>query len=190
MMPLLLTWYVTSLDTEVGVPVKNIVETIGIMLLPVGIGMLVKSKGPKAAKILEKVGSISGILIILFLIVSVVRREAATFGSTGVNVYLSVAFLCFGGFALGYFGSRLVGLKSRQARTVSLETGIQNTPLTMPIILTSFAEEQHAEMLVLPIIYAISIVVYSCVATGVFRWVSVRENDAGGSEGEQAGEGA
>ena len=55
------------------------------------------------------------------------------------------------------------------ARTVSLETGIQNTPLTMAVIVASFPAEQHAQLLVLPLIYAVTIVLCSCVVTSFFR---------------------
>jgi bile acid transporter len=169
MMPLLVSVYVTSLDTGIDVPIVKIVATIIIMLVPVMIGIFVRGKSPGKAAMLEKIGSVFGILIIAFLIVSFVSREIDLLRSTGAAVYAGVALLCFGGFLFGYSGSRFAGLAKEQSRTVSLETGIQNTPLTMAIIVASFPKEDHAQMMVLPLIYALSIVVYACIATGVFR---------------------
>ena len=79
-------------------------------------------------------------------------------------------------FIFGYFGSLAAKLKARQARTVALETGIQNTPLTMAIILSSFPKESQSELMLLPIIYAISIVLYSVVVTIIFRKISSQES--------------
>ncbi len=172
MMPLLVGLYVGSLDADIAVPFGKIIATIGIMLVPVCIGMFVRGRSLAAAKVLEKIGSISGMLIIAFLIVSFVSRELELLGGTGAAVYGGVALLCFGGFAFGYSGARLVGLERPRARTVSLETGIQNTPLTMTIIAASFPKGDHAEMLLLPLIYALSIVVYSCVVTLIYRKLS------------------
>ena len=80
--------------------------------------------------------------------------------------------LCFGGFLFGYWASRATGLDKAMSRTVSLETGIQNTPLTFAIILTSFPKADQADMMLLPIIYAVSIVIYSCFVTLGYRYVS------------------
>ena len=175
MMPLLVGVYVTSLDTGIDVPIVKIVATIVIMLVPVFIGIFIRSKSPGKAAVLEKIGSVFGVLIIAFLIVSFVSREIDLLRSTGAAVYAGVALLCFGGFLFGYSGSRLSGLAKDQSRTVSLETGIQNTPLTMAIIVASFPKEDHAQMMVLPLIYALSIVVYACIVTGVFRKMAAAE---------------
>ncbi|WOO43427.1 bile acid:sodium symporter [Rubellicoccus peritrichatus] len=177
MMPLLVGIYVSSLDTAINVPLGKIIATIIIVLIPVCIGMLIRSKSEKKAKTLEKVGSVFGILIIAFLIISFVFREFGLLRETGVMVYLGVALLCFGGFLFGYWVSRFTGLSRKLSRTVSLETGIQNTPLTMAIILSSFPEAVQAQMMVLPLIYALSIVLYSCFLTVFYRSTSVSEID-------------
>lgn len=169
MMPILVGLYVQGLDTSIQIPYPKIFATILIMLIPVIIGMTVRGKNVNAAKTLEKIGSYAGILIIVLLIGSFVSRERALLASTSGSIYAGIAILCFGGFAIGYFGSLLARLPRNQARTVALETGIQNTPLTMAVIVASFPEGDHVELLVLPLIYAVSIVIYSCVVTGIFR---------------------
>ena len=178
MMPLLVGLYVTSLDTGIAVPLGKIIATIVIVLLPVFIGMAVRGKSLSKARILEKTGSVFGILIIVFLIGSFVFREIEVLKNTGGAIYGGVALLCFGGFLFGYFCSRALGLNQRKSRTVSLETGIQNTPLTMAIIISSFPKADHPQMMILPLIYAISIVIYSCVVTLIYRKISAGETAA------------
>ncbi len=172
MMPLLVGIYVTSLDTPIEVPLAKIIASIVIVLIPVGIGMGIRQRSESAARRLEKLGSVFGILIIVFLIISFTIRELNLFASTSGAIYASVTLISFGGFIIGYWGSRMTGLSPKTARTVSLETGIQNTPITMGIILVSFPEANHAEMMTLPLIYALSIVIFSCLVTLVYRRIS------------------
>ncbi|MEM8550619.1 MAG: bile acid:sodium symporter [Verrucomicrobiota bacterium] len=172
MMPLLVGIYVASLDAAIEVPLGKIVATIIIVLVPVCIGMLIRSKSEQKAKVLEKIGSVFGILIIAFLIISFVAREIGLLRETSAMVYAGVTLLCFGGFVFGYGVSRFTGLNKKLSRTVSLETGIQNTPLTMAVILSSFPQADQAQMMVLPLIYALLIVFYSTLVTGFYRAVS------------------
>jgi len=169
MMPVLAGIYISSLNTGIEVPVAKIVATVLIMLLPVSIGMFVRTKSEAGAKRLEKTGGLAGILIIALLIGSFVARELDLLKSTAGTVYLAVTILCFAGFGFGYVASLIAKLSPRMARAVSLETGIQNTPLTMAVILTSFPETDHAEMMILPLIYAVSIVIFSSLVTLAFR---------------------
>ena len=117
MMPILVGLYVQGLDTSIQIPYP-IFATILIMLIPVIIGMTVRGKNVNAAKTLEKIGSYAGILIIVLLIGSFVSRERALLASTSGSIYVGIAILCFGGFAIGYFGSLLIRLP-RKARTVA-----------------------------------------------------------------------
>ena len=180
MMPLLVGLYVGGLETSITVPYVKIIATIVIMLIPVMIGMAVRGKSESKARTLEKVGSYTGILIIVLLIVTFVVRERAVLLSTPGTVYIGIAILCFGGFTFGYWGSRLAKLSKAMARTVSLETGIQNTPVTMAIIIASFPKESHAEMLVLPLIYAVSILGGNILSLLVYRNTHYRALGASG----------
>lgn len=177
MMPLLVGFYVTSLDTAIQLPIAKIIPTIAIMLLPVCIGMFVRGKSARVARRLEKTGGISGLLIIALLIISVVSREGSLMASAGAPIYIAVSVLALGGFTFGYLSSRAAGLSKRMSRTVSVETGIQNTPLTFAVILASFPESSHAEMMMLPVIYAVSVIVYASIVTVIFRKSDATESD-------------
>ena len=170
MMPICLKVYSGFLGNESFVmPYKNIISTLIIILIPVFIGMKVRSKSVSKAEKLEKMGGIAGLLIIAVLIVMTIWRNLDTYLSAGASYYITSILLGICGFIFGYFLSRILGLSSAQSRTVSLETGIQNTPLTMAIITLSFSDALHNKMLLIPCIYALFIVIDSCLATLVFR---------------------
>ena len=79
-----------------------------------------------------------------------------------------------GGFAFGYTASRRLGFNIRDARTISLETGIQNGPLAIVIVgaaLPACAKGQsfslcaQKQALLFPYIYSIFIVLQSVIVT-------------------------
>jgi BASS family bile acid:Na+ symporter len=72
--------------------------------------------------------------------------------------------------ALGYLGSRALGLAPAQRRAVSLETGIQNAPLA--IVLLSFPAEIATDVLVAPLLYGVIVVPFSAALALGFRRMS------------------
>lgn len=171
LMPLAISIYAaqyTSGDLEV--PMSNIIVTLVLVMVPVAIGMVVLMKNERVAGILEKVSGIVGFLLIAALIAKFLFENAGMFLSTHPNVIAAGILLGLIGFLLGYLLARMVGLTSVHARTVSLETGIQNTPITVAIIAVSFsAGAQQDEMLLLPTFYAFFIVITSALVALGFQ---------------------
>jgi BASS family bile acid:Na+ symporter len=171
LMPLAIAIYAsgyTSADLEV--PFANIVVTLVMVLVPVAIGMFILSRSAKTANVLEKTASIVGIVLIVGLIAKFVVNNLELLMATQMSVYLAAILLGLVGFLLGYIISRAVGLSEPLSRTVSLETGIQNTPLTIAVIILSFsAGAQQDEMLLLPTFYAVFIVISSTFVSMWFR---------------------
>lgn len=172
MMPIILLLFAANYTSaEFAVPNKNIVSTLILILLPVSIGMIVRKKNGSVANKLEKIGSAIGIVVILFLIGEFLFRRFDILKSATLNIYAAAILLGLCGFILGYIFSKIVGLSERQSRTVSLETGIQNTPVTMAIIIASFPANEQAAYLLLPMLYALFIVIDSTIVTCFFRFV-------------------
>ena len=94
---------------------------------------------------------------------------------TSWMIYLGAILLGVVGFLFGYLLSMIFGLDSVKRRTVSLETGIKNTPLTATIILISFPDMLANQIIQLPIFYGLIIVFTSTLATLVFRIYFVEE---------------
>jgi BASS family bile acid:Na+ symporter len=73
------------------------------------------------------------------------------------------------GMALGDVAARVCRLPVAQRRAVSLETGIQNSPLAFAIIATSFTGPLQAEMLKLPLLYALFVLIEAAIVTTYYR---------------------
>ena len=79
------------------------------------------------------------------------------------------------GFALGYLSAWALGLVRVQRRAVSLETGSQNTPLVLGIILISFPPQAQPEIMIVPILYGVTIVPLTALMAWLFRRIPGKE---------------
>ncbi|WP_420414717.1 bile acid:sodium symporter family protein [Roseibium sp.] len=171
LMPLAIWIYAggyTSADLQV--PFSSIIATLLFVMVPVAIGMIVLSKSVAAARRLERVSSVFGVLLIAGLIIKFLIQNREMFLGTPYEVILSAILLGLIGFFFGYMVAWITGLSPVIRRTISMETGIQNTPLTVALISLSFPTgAQQDEMLLLPAFYAFFIVMTAMVVAMGYR---------------------
>lgn len=165
MTPLALYVYGSHFTTaEMQIPVQNIAVTLALLLVPVVAAMAIRRFNANVGAVMEMLGGILGIVVILFLIGSWVPRNWPLLLSTPWEVYVTTIGLGLVGIVLGYALATALKLHPRNARTIALETGIQNGPLAIGIVLLTFSGEQANRILVVPALYSLFIVL---VATGV-----------------------
>ena len=167
MIPLVLVLYATALDLEI--PRENIISTLVILLVPVAIGMVLRKLNANAGAVTEFFGSILGIVFILFLIVSWIPRNWQFLLETTGHTYIASIGIGAAGITIGYIFARSLKLHPRNARTVALETGIQNGPLALAIILFSFPDEEAAALTAIPVLYSLFIIIIATIVTLIFR---------------------
>ncbi|MBL8034158.1 MAG: bile acid:sodium symporter [Leptospiraceae bacterium] len=179
MMPMLLLIYGSAYgQTKFPLPYGNIASSLVIMLIPVIIGMYVRRKNHRAAQICEKIGSWAGTLVIIFLLGEFFLRNNQVLKEAPFAVFASAILLGVVGFVLGYGAGFFTGLTPKESRTVSLETGIQNTPMTIALIIATFPAAEQRQALLLPMLYAVFIVIDSVFASLIFRLMARREHAA------------
>ncbi len=115
----------------------NIVETIiqifAIVVIPITIGMLVrKYKEPFAVRMAKPVRTASGIVIAL-VIMGIVIKERENIISYFEQAGLIALSLNAATMFVGYFSAKLFKIKSKQAISISIESGIQNGTLAISI---------------------------------------------------------
>lgn len=132
--PLLLTLYVSGIP-QLEVPIVDIIKTIMVLVIvPLIVGMVIRSRAPVFAKNSEKFFTFLGIFALFFLIVVGVAGNLDKFADTsryGVRFYSSIFLLTFLGMTLGGGIAKLLGVKNSQVRAIAVETGMQNTSLAM-----------------------------------------------------------
>ncbi|KAM9319996.1 ileal sodium/bile acid cotransporter-like [Gastrophryne carolinensis] len=136
------------------IPYSNMGIALVALVVPVGFGILLNYKWPRIAKIILKIGSITGgILIILIAVVGGVLYRGAWDIAPKLWIIGTIFPLC--GYVFGFGLAYLANQTWSRCRTVSLETGMQNTQLCTTIIQLSFTPEQLNLMFTFPLLYSI-----------------------------------
>jgi BASS family bile acid:Na+ symporter len=176
LIPLLIVTYVAIL-TATGaltlvVPTQNIVVTLVLLLVPVAIGMMIRRWNANIGALVELTGGALGVLFIALLLVTWVPRNWQFLLNTPPAVFLGAIGLGVFGFLFGYLLSVGLKLHPRNARTIALETGIQNGPLAIAIVAFTFVGPLAAiqqEVMAVPALYSLFIVITSTMLTFWFR---------------------
>ncbi len=175
LVPLTLGFFSQGIEGEWKIPPENVARVLFVLLVPTLIGMVLRKLNANVGAVIELVGGALGIVVIVFLTASWVPRNHMLLATTPWQVYFGAIGLGVFGFAVGYAFARLVRQDKRRARTIALETGIQNGPLGVLIVLLTFSGTQQQEVLLIPVLYSLFIVLTSSAVTVWFRKLSIAE---------------
>lgn len=174
--PLLIVTYVAILTAagslSIVVPAQNIIITLILLLVPVAIGMMIRRWNANVGALVELVGSFLGLVFIVLLLVTWVPRNWQFLMNTPASVFIGAIGLGILGFLFGYLFSTALKLHPRNARTIALETGIQNGPLAIAIVAFTFVgplQSIQQQVMAVPALYSLFIVISSTILTIWFR---------------------
>ena len=175
--PLLVSFYsgMAGVTGEFAIPAANVAQVLVVLLVPTVLGMFLRKFNPNIGATIELLGSMLGIAVILFLVVSWVPRNYQLLLSTPGSVFFAAVGLGLFGMLLGYWLARLLKQDNNRSRTISLETGIQNGPLAVLIVTLTFKGELQQQVLLIPVLYSLFIVLTSSAVTVWFRKTATRE---------------
>jgi BASS family bile acid:Na+ symporter len=167
LMPLAIAIYATeALTGDVEIPLASIAVTLVLVTLPAAIGYVIRARNVVAASWIEWIGSVAGMVLIAALITNFFRENSAMIFAVPGGELLATLLLSVCGFAAGFWLARFLGLDLTAAKTVSLETGIQNAPLTITVIGLSFAAgAAQDQMLLTAALYAVFVVITSTLTS-------------------------
>jgi BASS family bile acid:Na+ symporter len=167
MIPVILSLYAAALDLTI--PREDIFAVLVVLLVPVAIGMGLRRLNANLGAVVEFFGALLGVFFILFIAVTWIPANWQFLLNTSGATYVAAIGLGLVGITLGYLFARALRLHPRNARTVALETGIQNGPLAIAIIVFSFPAEEQLAISAVPALYSLFIVIVSTAVTLVFR---------------------
>lgn len=167
LIPIIITVYAAALDLTI--PRENIIITLALLLIPVAIGLTIRRFSERAAAITEKTGATLGVIFVVFLIGSWIPRNWDFLMNTTSATYIAAASLGIVGITLGYLAARVLRLGSRDAKTIAIETGLQNGPLAFSIIAFTFSGAEQQSYMAVPALYSTMIVAIASVVALYFR---------------------
>ena len=165
-----------GLDESLTVEFSELALVIVGLIIPVAIGMLLRKFSSNLGAVIELVGSVVGLLFIPFLIAIWVPRNWQLLVTTDWPTYVVAIGLGLFGITVAYYISRLLKLHPMNARTIALETGINNGPLAIAVIVAVYIDNPGVDkILLVPALYSLFIVIISTLVTLVFRRANLAE---------------
>jgi BASS family bile acid:Na+ symporter len=183
MMPLCLVLYARPFTSAaMPIPYADIVKTLVVLLAPVALAMYLRTRlGERFARGAEKVGSIAGLTLLASIAGITTLRNAHVFATISASMYTAAITLGASGMLFGALVSRAFGLPTAERRTVSFETGVQNSPLCFAILALSFPSQGELSILRLPLLYSLFVLIEASLATLLYRTLDARSGAPAGS---------
>lgn len=151
---------------DIGLQPDKVLQVFAIVLVPVAIGMLVRSKSPGTAAKLERPVRILSAVFLVLVIVSAVLKERANLGDYFRQVGLAALAFNLVSMGVGYLVPLLVRLPERQAVAIGMEIGIHNGTLAIAIA-SSPLLLNNSVMAIPPAIYSL-IMFFTAAAFGAY----------------------
>lgn len=145
------------------------ISTLQVVVLPVAAGVVINRLMPRLATTVLPVAPLVSVLAIALVCASIIGQNAAAIASSGATLLLAVVALHALGFGVGYLFARGFRYDRMVARTVSIETGMQNSGLGVVLAQRHFPAEP---LTAVPC--AISSVVHSVIGSGLAGWWRLR----------------
>ena len=172
MTPLMLFIYANflSLNDTITIEFAELATVIGGLIVPVALGMLVRRLSANAGSVLELIGGLFGVLFIPFLIAIWVPRNWQLLMVTEWPTYTVAIGMGLVGITVAFWIAKALRLHPANVRTIALETGIQNGPLAIAVIVAVYIDSPGLDQILLvPALYSLFIVLISTAVTLVFR---------------------
>ncbi|MFC6014573.1 bile acid:sodium symporter family protein [Nocardia lasii] len=123
-------------DGTVGLQLGKVIQVFAIVLVPVGLGMLVRRWRADFADRMDKPVRIGSALTLLLVIVGTIFSESSTLGESIADVGAITVVFCLISLTVGYYLPRLLGVADRQAIACSFEIGIHNSTIAITIAIS------------------------------------------------------
>ncbi len=129
--------YYMGTEEDIVLPVwKTVGMLIGIVLFPVAIGMVVRTRQPEFARKAESIVSIFGGIVLAVLIVALVYGVRDQIWELLKQAGPATILLNLAGIGLGLAAGRMAGLTQRESLAVAVELGVKNGTIALMVTLT------------------------------------------------------
>ena len=122
--------YFDRQDT-VELPLVEVVKVFAIVLIPVLLGMLVRSRRATFAARMDRPVRVGSAIILAVLVVAIVVDQRENLTDYLAKIGLATSVFCALSLTIGYYLPRLFGVGDRQAVASSMEIGVHNATLAI-----------------------------------------------------------
>ncbi|XP_078252899.1 sodium-dependent organic anion transporter-like [Rhinoraja longicauda] len=154
--------------SPIAVPYQEIGITLVSLIIPIVFGIFIARKWPKQSKILLKVGTSVGAVIILIIAVttSLLYQRAR---KADLSLLAIGAINPFIGYTAGFVLAVIVQQSWKRCRTIAFETGAQSGQICVTILTLSFKPEILKLMFAYPAIYILFQIIEGLILVTVYQ---------------------
>jgi BASS family bile acid:Na+ symporter len=116
---------------SVSMPLSEVVKVFLLILVPVGIGMLVRAGRPAFARSMDRPVRIGSAVILAVLVLGILASERDNVGDYLADVGVVAGLFCAISLVVGYVVPRAFGVVEDQAVASSMEIGVHNGTLAI-----------------------------------------------------------
>ncbi len=154
--------YFMGSDQTIPMQFKKIIEVFFIVLVPVAIGMYLKSRNPALTTKLEKPIKVVSALFLVAIILVAILKEKENVVSFFLQVGIVTLVFNVLSMVIGFYIPRLFQLAKKQSISIGMEIGIHNGTLAIYIALSVIG---NSAMSIPPAIYSL-IMFFTAAAFG------------------------
>jgi bile acid:Na+ symporter, BASS family len=132
-------------DVAVQMPIgRTVALLVGVILIPVAVGMFIRLRAPARAASLERAVSTFGGVVLLLLIVGIAFSVRDRFWELLSSAGPAALLLNLGGIVVGYGVATAARLPAADRLTSGIELGVKNTTIGMLLAITVIGSEEMA----------------------------------------------
>ena len=149
-------------------PFSKVIEVFAIVLVPVGIGMVVRATATGWAQRMDKPVRIGSAVILAILVLGILLDQRENVGDYMADVGVVAAVFCAISLVTGYVVPRAAGVRGDQAIASSMEIGVHNGTLAIFVAVEIL---DSTEISVPAAVYSIIMFVFAALwGVVVSRW--------------------
>lgn len=144
--------YFAGESSDLRLPPGEVVPIIAIVLVPIVLGMIVRSRYTGFAERMQRPVKIGSALVLAFVVVAALADQWDVFTDNVLRLGSLSLVLCTLMLAVGYFVPRLAKVSYQQSIASAMEVGVQNATLAITVALSLM---QQFEVAISPAIYGV-----------------------------------
>jgi len=161
-----------DLGDEVTMPLGEVVKVFALILVPVGLGMFVRSRNRAFAERMDRPVRALSAVILAVLVLAILIDEREHVGDYLADVGLVAAIFCALSLLLGYVVPRAFGVRDEQAVASSFEIGVHNATLAIYVAVEVL---ERTEASVPPAVYSLFMFAFAALWGALLSRRSHRE---------------
>lgn len=142
-------------QAQLEVPYTSLAQYVAALVIPLAVGLLIQRYLPRVCRILVRILKPLSILLILFIVIFAIVTNLYLFELFSWQIIIAGLALPWIGYVAGYLAAGIFGQNHKDRLAIGLETGIQNTGISIFLLRLSLQQPEADLTTVVPVSVAV-----------------------------------